>query len=343
MSVEELKKYYIKNYEELLNYISRRLENVKIPRTRRYKDKLYRLKTIYAKKIETTYNILYSELTKLVRALEVLQRQNTFYKELFKMNTGHYPEDLLRYYRVRIRILKKIYNQYIVSIKSSTNEYEAKILYRSAIGRMLSIVKRRKRLLEKIKESLRELSKMPVIRDDEIKVIVAGMPQVGKSTLVSKLSTAKPEIASYPFTTKNIIIGHMIKEPDIRIAFIDTPGILDRPISERNPIELRAIYAIKYLADYTIYLIDVSPNAYYTLDEQLNVLNDVMKIVGTNILVCINKIDITPKESIEKVKQVIGDKYKLEVILISAKEGYGVDKLLNKIISVVKNKNIESN
>ncbi len=329
-----LKKHYIHSYEEVLEKIRRRMEKLEIPSPpKSHRDRLGWLKTIYLKRLELVYNILCSEIDRVVEALTLLTKTHRFYQELFTIWVGKDPVYIRRLYIGKKRILRRLYSRYRIALKTIDLEYELRIRYREAVGRLLSVLKRHRRLLEKVKEAVRELSDMPSIRDDELKVIVAGMPQVGKSTLVSKLSTAEPEIAQYPFTTKTIIVGHLIREPYYRIAFIDTPGLLDRPLDQRNVIELKAVLALKHLADKTIYLLDASPSSYYTLEEQYRVLEDVMRISGKEIIVCINKIDITPRQRIMEVRGTLVEKYGIANVLeISALKGIGLDKLLEKII-----------
>ncbi len=340
MGIEELKRYYIKDYDEILGKIDKRIKSIETPPPpKRFRKRIGWLKNTYLKRIDTTYNILVSEIDRVVEALTFLSKQHVFYKELFHVWTNYYPEQVRKHFIFRKRILGRIYTEYKTMVKNAVEEYELKRYYRTCIGRMLSVVKRRRKLLKKVKEALIELRKLPSIRDDELKVIVAGMPQVGKSTLVSKLSTAEPEIASYPFTTKTIIVGHLIKEPYYRIAFIDTPGLLDRPLEERNEIEIKAVLALKHLADKIIYLVDPSPNSYYTIDEQLHVLDDVKSIVGEEVIVCLNKVDITPPSRVEGVKKIIREKhYRVEVLEISAKTGYGLEKLLEILTKTITNK-----
>jgi nucleolar GTP-binding protein len=84
---------------------------------------------------------------------------------------------------------------------------------------------------------------------------------VGKSSLLRCLSSAKPEIAQYPFTTKEIHVGHIEKTEKYitkRFQIIDTPGLLDRPLSKRNEIEKQAIAALTHLADLIVFVLDVS-------------------------------------------------------------------------------------
>lgn len=334
MNIDILKKYYVPSYEEILEKIKKRIESLEVPSPpKKHRDRIGRMKTLYLKRLELIYNILNSEIERVIEALTILTKMHKFYQELFMVRAGKSPNEYRRLYIGKKRILRRIYSRYRIMLKTINLEYELRIRYREATGRLLSVLKRHRRIHRMIKESIKELSKMPSIKDDELKVIVAGMPQVGKSTLVSKLSTAEPEIAQYPFTTKTIIVGHLIREPYYRIAFIDTPGLLDRPLDKRNVIELKAVLALKYLADKTIYLIDPSPNSYYALDEQYRVLEDVLKISGKEILVCINKVDITPRDRIEDVKKVLLEKYGINNVLeISALKGIGLNKLLEKII-----------
>ena len=58
-------------------------------------------------------------------------------------------------------------------------------------------------------------------------------PQVGKSSFINKVSNANVEVQPYAFTTKSLFIGHLDYKY-MRWQVIDTPGILDHPLEERN-------------------------------------------------------------------------------------------------------------
>ena len=77
---------------------------------------------------------------------------------------------------------------------------------------------------------------MPTVDFDAFTVVIAGFPNVGKSTVLRRLTGAKPKVAEYPFTTKGIQIGYLETKWN-KIQVIDTPGLLDRPIDQMNNIE----------------------------------------------------------------------------------------------------------
>jgi len=162
------------------------------------------------------------------------------------------------------------------------------------------------------------------------------MPQVGKSTLVSKLSTAEPKISPFPFTTKEIIVGHKDLTL-IKLQIVDTPGILDRPFHELNPIERKALAAIKYLSDVVVYLIDPHPGSYYPLKQQLSLLTNVLKIFPQNkVIVAINKIDTVDDKRLDEVKAEIRNaEPSVYVMEISALKEIGLDKLMEKILKIL--------
>jgi|GEM_PF-3444684 Predicted GTPase len=83
-----------------------------------------------------------------------------------------------------------------------------------------------------------QLKTLPDIRPDESAIVVAGYPNVGKSSFVNYLTNARNEIEYYPFTTKAVQVGHF-EHNHIHYQIVDTPGVLDRPDEERNGIESR--------------------------------------------------------------------------------------------------------
>ena len=86
------------------------------------------------------------------------------------------------------------------------------------------------------------MMRLPSIDPTTRTIIVAGYPNVGKSSFVNKVTRANVEVQPYAFTTKSLYVGHMDYKY-LRWQVIDTPGVLDRPIEERNTVEMQSITA----------------------------------------------------------------------------------------------------
>ena len=92
------------------------------------------------------------------------------------------------------------------------------------------------RYLKYISQTLRSL---PTVRADVPTVVLVGAPNVGKSSIVNKLSSGKPEICNYPFTTRSITLGHIYVGP-FKHQVTDTPGILWRSDEDRKSTRLNS-------------------------------------------------------------------------------------------------------
>ncbi|WP_336024264.1 NOG1 family protein [Halobellus salinisoli] len=139
---------------------------------------------------------------------------------------------------------------------------------KQAFARMADLVEDVADDLERIGEARDALKVLPDIRPDEPAIVVAGYPNVGKSSFVNGVTRAKNEIARYPFTTKGVHVGHFERDR-VRYQIIDTPGLLDRPEEERNDIERQAVSAIEHLADAVVFVLDASEACGYPLSAQL--------------------------------------------------------------------------
>lgn len=223
-----------------------------------------------------------------------------------------------------------IAEKHIQAIKLSEDHRQMKKSRSAAKGRISSILRATAENLDFIIEAKKKLSRLPGIAPNIPSIVCAGFPNVGKSTLVRSVSTAEPEVAYYPFTTRRVIIGHL-RVGNQSVQIVDTPGILDRPMGERNEIELQAITALKYLANVIIFMIDPSEACGWTFDQQVTLLNEVKKMFPLNpILIALNKIDITPPEQLEKARVKFPDVY--EIIAV---EGTGLDTLLKEAVDEV--------
>ncbi|ELZ34067.1 GTPase [Halogeometricum pallidum JCM 14848] len=139
---------------------------------------------------------------------------------------------------------------------------------KQAFARMADIVEEIADDLLRVGEARDSLKNLPDIRPNEPAIVVAGYPNVGKSSFVNRVTRASNEIARYPFTTKGVQIGHFERDR-IRYQIIDTPGLLDRPEEDRNDIEKQAASALEHLADAVLFVVDASGACGYPLDVQM--------------------------------------------------------------------------
>ncbi len=174
-----------------------------------------------------------------------------------------------------------------------------------AVARISSIVHQIDKDLHFLNDVRNVLRHLPHI-DDSFTIVIAGYPNVGKSSFIRLVSTATPEIAIYPFTTKGIIVGHH----DIgreRIQFVDTPGILDRPEHERNPIERQALSAVVNIANVILFILDPTEHCGFPIEMQLHLLEEIKGLVSVPIVVVANKSDIRQSKGYMSMSTENGD------------------------------------
>lgn len=315
--------------EEIIAKIQRRYVKL-IEEFRTTKDLKIREKEIA--RINLVHSILKSSLNKVIMRFPHVNRIHPFYRDLLNVLIGveNYRRSLIRLSKAT-RIIDKIHRECLSMLKLARKPKEYSETRRSCIGRMISVLKRNRKFLDFLSDSTIKLKMIPAIDPETPTIIVAGMPQVGKSTLVKAVSTAEPEIASYPFTTKNLVLGHL-NVNHFKFQVIDTPGLLDRPLSERNPIELQAIMALKHIKGVIVYLFDVSIIGYYSVEEQLHVLEDVENSFHKKIFIALNKIDIKDEKKVYRLTSILREKGYEKIYPISAAKNIGVNELKKDVI-----------
>ncbi len=272
--------------------------------------------------------------TKLKQAVEgfpSIDRLHPFYLELTQIliGTDKLKQSLGAVYNC-VGLINNIANKHIEALKLADDYKIMKRTRSAAKGRIASIIRATAENLDFIIDAKKKLARLPGIIPNSPTIVCAGFPNVGKSTLVHQVSTAEPEIAYYPFTTKKVIIGHLTIDNN-RVQIVDTPGVLDRPMSERNDIERQAITALKYLAHVIIFMIDPSEACGWSVSDQSNLFKEVRRMFPlAPILLALNKIDITPPDKLESAREMFPDAYE-----IIATEGTGVDELLSDAVDEV--------
>jgi nucleolar GTP-binding protein len=230
-------------------------------------------------RVKITGSIIAGDLEALVDGFPSFDQLSKFHQQLFqtKVDIDQYRKSLARIQGIA-KQTNNLKAQYIPRMKK-TRDPE---LSKQYLGRAASMVGKIKKELNWLIEVKGILRSFPVIKEDPT-IVIAGYPNVGKSTFLKTLTGSQVKTASYPFTTQKILIGYR-KKRYVEYQLVDTPGLLDRPLKDRNPVELQAVTAIKHLAHLTLFIYDP------TQDEkpQLNLLEEIKEEIDTPILTAVN-------------------------------------------------------
>lgn len=293
---------------------------------KKQKTPFYTLKGKEIAKIDVSAEYLIEKLLLIVTDFPSIDKLPDFYRDLFKfiIDINKIRKSLSNLSSVA-KVIKNIRREKIVALKElqfeTNSRTKAKKISNEYFGRVSSLIKSLGKDIDFYNESIKKLKELPSIKTDEEVYLIAGLPNVGKSTLLSKITESKPKIASYPFTTKGLNVGLFFKKY-VPIQVIDTPGLLDRPISARNNIELKAISAFQYLKGTIIFVVDPLQE----IIEQKNLLNELKKLFSDKgFIIVINKTDLVNETELEKVKKAFSEHY---VIL----EGQNLNNLKEELL-----------
>ena len=165
---------------------------------------------------------------------------------------------------------------------------------------------------------------------------IIGMPNAGKSTLISRISAAKPKIADYPFTTIVPNLG-VVQFRDTSFTVADMPGLIEgasQGIGLGHQF-LKHVERTRVL----IHVIDIFPidesdpwSNYELIENEIRLYSP--EIAARPRLIAINKIDLLPESEIaERIVKFQATEY--PVFPISGVTGQGLNDLLNTLTDIV--------
>jgi nucleolar GTP-binding protein len=271
-------------------------------------DGYYATKRIEADKIDAMATFISEAFSNILSAFPEVYKESAFYQELIEITIGvaEIKKSLAALSWASERI-KKLSNQYKMGVLTADNLDEVKRRRKAFEGRFASMLKQIEKNLLFLKEANMKIKNYPAIKE-MYSVAIAGFPNVGKSTLLTKMTDARPEVASYAFTTKSIMLGYFSafdfpgSEKDVQA--IDTPGTLSRP-EKMNDVEKQAYSAMKNTASIIIYVFD--PTGSYPLADQERLFS-VISSFGKPLYIYISKTDIDD-ESVRENSAVIRKKH----------------------------------
>jgi GTPase len=160
---------------------------------------------------------------------------------------------------------------------------------------------------------------------------IIGLPNAGKSTLISALSAARPKVADYPFTTLVPNLGVVRKPSGDGTLFADIPGLIEGA-SEGAGLGhdfLRHIERTRVL----LHLVEATSEdpigAYETIQQELIAYNETLATRPQ--ILALSKIDAVDDEEVAAIAQALSEVAQQSVFLISSATRTGLDPLLNQV------------
>lgn len=335
---------YINKISPAQEYLDRALSSAnkqaKLARQTKIKQSRYgvldKSRLIETEKLKTIESVLTKPLKAILTEFPAIRDLPEFYQQLLKLNIdiffirkslGSIQWTVDQVYRLTKKQTDKIRRATsVVNINAARREY---------YGRIGSIMRQINEYLQYAEEVRKVLRTFPDIKLDAITIALAGLPNVGKSSLLKSLTNASPEIKEYPFTTKSLNSG-FIKTPIRTYQLIDTPGTLSRSLEKSNSIEKQSFLVLELLAEKIAYIFDPTETCGYTIEDQMQVFCNMLagkavKEKHLEIIIVLNKADQQAnrrEELLVKLEQKQKDLHLIWPIFnLSAKNKEGTEQL----------------
>ena len=295
----------VPNAQELLDFAFKgaRLQTPDFSKKIRKKERW--AKEIEKNKIEEVSGLLEERLKKTADSFPGFDKMPLFYRELLDASIGlEETRKELSFLKKRAHLIQRLKSATIQQIFASVSVSKIRKLSQSFYGRVSSIVKKMDKELKKLEQKRKQIQALPSIQTDAFTVLLAGFPNVGKTTLLNKLTGSEPRIASFPFTTQNLKIGFFLVK-FFSVQVIDTPGILDRPDDRRNPIEKKALAALHHLGEMVLFLADPSLSSGFSLEQQAQLWKELRQSFKTKkTRVVLTKTDLCSSQQLEEANRL---------------------------------------
>ena len=259
-----------------------------------------RIRKFYMRKVKYTQENFHEKLHTILSEFPRLDDIHPFYGDLINVlySRDHYKLALGQLNTAK-SLIDNIGKDYLKLLKFADSLYRAKELKRAALGRMCTLITKLKPSLAYLEQVRQHLSRLPSIDPNTRTLLITGKPNTGKSSFLNLVTNANVEVQPYAFTTKSLFVGH-VDYQYVRWQVIDTPGILDHSLEERNVIEMQAITALAHLHATVLYFMDLSGQCGYSIEQQVSLFHNIKPLFANKpLLIICNKSDLTKLDDLE--------------------------------------------
>ena len=185
----------------------------------------------------------------------------------------------------------------------------------------------------------------------ELKVLadvgLLGMPNAGKSSLITSVSAARPKVANYPFTTLYPNLGVVAVSPETSFVIADIPGLIEGAAEGAG----LGIQFLKHLSrtGLLLHVVDIAPEDESDPAQNVKIIQKELEkyseeLSGKDRWLVLNKTDLLPDEEAEEVcaRIVEETQWQGKVYAISAVQRSGTQKLVNDIAYALEQNRIEA-
>jgi nucleolar GTP-binding protein len=248
-------------------------------------------------KLDVIKDVIVPKLKKILESFPDSNALPEFYLKLMDL-TLEYPQYKKSLGAVNWAIgkVRLIHKDYVSKVIKCKDREAIKALSKQFYGRLSSILKQIDINLHYLDSCRKVMKSYPDIKD-MFTVCIYGFPNVGKTTLLNKLTGTKAKVASYAFTTTGVNAGYF-KVKDQKIQVLDVPGTLARQ-EKMNDIELIAELVLKEVANIVIYVFDLSEYCGFSIKKQEQLFKNLGK---KKVFVYLSKKDLLEKEVLAEFK-----------------------------------------
>ncbi|KAI3462113.1 hypothetical protein Pfo_018776 [Paulownia fortunei] len=256
------------------------------------------------------------------------------------LGDGNYEEVLGKVDTLRKKVVS-VGKEHASLCAKSLSKREAEERLSEGMKKIEEIFNHEGKAVDELLNVAKTLRAMPVVDLETPTLCLVGAPNVGKSSLVRLLSTGKPEVCNYPFTTRGILMGHItLSYQNFQVT--DTPGLLRRHDEDRNNLEKLTLAVLSHLPTAVLYVHDLSGECGTSPSDQFIIYNEIKERFGDHLwLDVVSKYDLLNDSPVVFITEDSNaDNFELAkyrrmgpdgAIRVSVKTEVGIDELKTRV------------